>query len=143
MNAIAKESMQRKHLTRLIIVAAWLAILVIAYATLTKVGFVYAMYFRLAPYLRQPEMQTYAHFEHVIAFALLGALFTFAYPKRFLMVCCIVLGGAALLEIAQTLTPDRHGTLIDAVEKIVGGAVGIAFVRSIRHFRRDQKVSAD
>ena len=52
-----------------------------------------------------------------------------AYPKRLLMVCCIVLGGAALLEIAQTLTPDRHGTLIDAVEKIVGGAVGIALVK--------------
>jgi hypothetical protein len=26
-----------------------------------------------------PEMKTYAHFEHIIAFAILGALFGFAY----------------------------------------------------------------
>lgn len=58
----------------------------IAYATLTHVGFViYAIYFKLSPYLMRPEMQTYAHFEHVIAFALLssvslirGARFLFA-----------------------------------------------------------------
>ena len=121
--------MQRKNVTRLMIAAAWAAILIIAYATLTKVGFVYAIYFKLAPFLRQPAMQTYAHFEHVIAFALLGALFTFAYPKHIWLVCSIVLGSAVLLEIAQTLTPDRHGTLIDALEKICGGVVGIVFVR--------------
>ena len=117
--------MNRTTVLKLITATAWVAIIVVAYATLTKVGFVYAIYFKLAPYLRQPEMQTYAHFEHIMAFALLGALFAFAYPKRLLLVCCIVLGGAVLLEIAQTLTPDRHGTLIDALEKIAGGAVGI------------------
>jgi len=127
------------NVTRLIIAAAWAAILVIAYATLTKVGFVYGIYFKLAPYLRQPAMQTYAHFEHVIAFALLGAIFTFAYPKRPLLVCFIVLGGAVLLEVAQTFTPDRHGTLIDALEKIAGGIVGIVLARSIQRFRLDRK----
>ena len=59
----------------------------------------------------RPEIQTYAHFEHIIAFAILGTLFGFAYPRRTLLDCCIVLGAAALLETAQTLTPDRHGTL--------------------------------
>ena len=72
-------------------------------------------------------MQTYAHFEHVIAFALLGALFGFAYPRRLILVCCIVFGAAALLEILQTMTPDRHGTLVDALEKMAGGAAGIIF----------------
>ncbi len=135
--------MQRKNATRLIIAAAWAAILIIAYATLTKVGFVYGIYFKLAPLLRQPEMQTYAHFEHVIAFALLGALFTFAYPKRLWLVCCIVLGGAVLLEIAQTLTPDRHGTLIDALEKIAGGVLGIVLVRLIQRCARQRTTIAD
>ena len=116
--------MYRNHVTKLIRIAAWVAILAIAYATLTRVGFVYAIYFKLAPLLRGPAMHTFAHYEHVIAFALVGALFAFAYPKRLLLICGIVLGGAALLEIAQTLTPDRHGTLIDAVEKIAGGAAG-------------------
>lgn len=135
--------MQRKNVTRLIVAAAWAAILIVAYATLTKVGFVYGIYFKLAPMLRQPEMQTYAHFEHVIAFALLGALFSFAYPNRFLLVCFIVLGGAVLLEIAQTLTPDRHGTLIDAMEKIAGGAIGILAARAIRHFWLNKQTTSD
>jgi VanZ family protein len=62
------------------------------------------------------------------------------YPRRTLLVCCIVLGAAALLEIAQTLTPDRHGTLIDALETIAGGTVGIVIVRTIQHKR---EISAD
>ena len=135
--------MQRKNFARLIIAAAWAAILIIAYATLTKVGFVYAIYFKLAPLLRQPAMQTYAHFEHIIAFALLGGLFTFAYPKRPFLVCCIVFGGAALLEFAQMLTPDRHGTLIDALEKVAGGAVGILLVRFAQNFWRRRETRAD
>ena len=135
--------MQRKNFARLIIAAAWAAILIIAYATLTKVGFVYAIYFKLAPLLRQPAMQTYAHFEHIIAFALLGGLFTFAYPKRPFLVCCIVFGGAVLLEFAQMLTPDRHGTLIDALEKVAGGAVGILLVRFAQNFWRRRETRAD
>jgi hypothetical protein len=47
------------------------------------------------------------------------------------------------LEIAQTLTPDRHGTLTDALEKIAGGAAGILFVRAILHFRQERKISTD
>lgn len=112
--------------------AAWIAVITIAYATLTHVGFVYAIYFKLAPYLMRPTMQTYAHFEHVIAFAFLGALFDFAYPRRPLLVCVIVFGAAALLEIVQTITPDRHGTLIDALEKMAGGAAGIILARTAR-----------
>lgn len=125
----------KKRTTRLAIVAAWVAVIAIAYATLTHVGFVYAIYFKLAPYLMGPAMQTYAHFEHVIAFACLGALFGFAYPKRQILVCVIVFGTAALLEIMQTMTPDRHGTWIDALEKMAGGAVGIAMARTAERLR--------
>lgn len=136
------DGMQRTNVKRLVTAAAWAAILAIAYATLTKVGFVYAIYFKLSPYLMRPQMQTYAHFEHIIAFAILGTLFGLAYPRRTLLVCCIVLGAAALLEIAQTLTPDRHGTLVDALEKIAGGAVGILFVRTIQNWQQ-RETSAD
>jgi hypothetical protein len=130
----------KERTTWLAIAAAWIAVLAIAYATLTHVGFVYAIYFKLSPFLMRPEMQTYAHFEHVIAFAFLGALFGFAYPRRLILVCCIVFGAAALLEILQTTTPDRHGTLIDALEKMAGGAAGIALARGIVQLRyRDRK----
>jgi len=78
----------------------------------------------------RPAMRTYAHFEHVIAFALLGALFSFAYPRRPILVFGIVFGAAVFLEILQTMTPDRHGTLVDALEKMAGGAVGIMIMRT-------------
>jgi VanZ family protein len=133
----------KRRITRLAMAAAWIAVIAIAYATLTHVGFVYAIYFKLSPFVMRPAMQTYAHFEHVIAFAILGALFGFAYPGRLILVCCVVFGAAALLEILQTMTPDRHGTLVDALEKIAGGAVGITLARAIQHFRRNGKISAD
>jgi hypothetical protein len=125
-----------RGLARLVGATAWIAIALIAYATLTHVGFVYAIYFRLAPFLMQPAMQTYAHFEHAAAFAVLGALFCFAYPRHLLLVCCIVLGAAALLEILQTTTPDRHGTWVDALEKMAGGAAGIAVAKGSIQWRR-------
>jgi VanZ family protein len=101
----------------------------VAYATLTHVGFVYSIYFKLAPFLHA-NMTTYAHFEHVIAFAFFGALFYFAYPKRIIFVFGVVVITAVTLEYLQTLTPDRHGTLIDAGEKIIGGALGILAARA-------------
>jgi hypothetical protein len=125
--------MSRTTFIRLVTAAAWASIALIAYATLTRAGFIYAIYFKLSPFFMRPEMQTFAHFEHVIAFALLGAFFGLAYPKRIFFVCCIVLGAAGLLEILQTLTPDRHGTWIDALEKMAGGAAGILCVNFIQH----------
>ncbi|WKA30609.1 VanZ family protein [Bradyrhizobium roseum] len=125
----------KRRPNRIAVVAAWVAVIAIAYATLTHVGFVYAIYFKLAPYLMRPAMQTYAHFEHIIAFAFLGALFGIAYPKRPILVCIIVLGAAAMLEIMQTMTPDRHGTWIDALEKMAGGAAGIAIAKAVQWLR--------
>ncbi len=124
-----------RRTVRLVTATAWIAVALIAYATLTHVGFVYAIYFRLAPFLMHPAMQTYAHFEHVLAFAVLGALFGFAYPRHLLLVCCIVLGAAALLEVLQTMTPDRHGTWVDALEKMAGGAAGIALAKGVVQLR--------
>jgi VanZ family protein len=127
-------NMRAKSIQSLVAIGAWAAIMFIAYATLTRAGFVYAIYYKLSPLLLRPEMQTYAHFEHVIAFFVVGALFSFAYPRQTILVCSIVLGGAVLLEILQTLTPDRHGTLVDALEKMAGGAAGIFLARGLRQF---------
>ena len=85
--------MNRKAVARLIMAAAWIAIFAIAYATLARVVFVYSVYYKLAPLLMRPEIKTYVQFMHVVAFAVLGALFTVAYPGRILIVSCIVIGG--------------------------------------------------
>jgi VanZ family protein len=121
---------------KLIIVAAWASVALLAYATRTHVGFVYSIYYKLAPLLMRPAMRYYAHAMHVIAFAIFGALFSFAYPKRIIFACCVVFLSAVILECLQTLTPDRHGTLIDAFEKVVGGALGIFASRAILAFAR-------
>jgi hypothetical protein len=78
---------------KLIIVAAWASIVAIAYATLTDIGFVYSIYYKLSPLLMRPRMRTYDHFEHLIAFAIFGGLFAFAYPRHVIFVwrfyqCC-------------------------------------------------------
>jgi VanZ family protein len=90
----------------------------------------------------QPGMRAYAHFEHVIAFAVFGALFAFAYPRRVILVCCVVFISAVALEYLQTLAPDRHGKLIDAFEKVIGGALGNLAAHGILWFTQARKRSS-
>ena len=100
-------------------VAAWLSLAFIAYAT-------------LSPLNERPEISgLFSHFDHYFGYAVAGALFAFAYPRQSLFVCIIVFGSAILLELAQLLTPDRHARVVDALRKLIGGVLGIAFARLI------------
>jgi VanZ family protein len=98
-------------LHKLLAIAAWACLAFICYATLSPL--------QARPIVASPDL------EHVAAFAVVGSLFCLAHPRRIILVCLIVLGGAVLLEYLQTLTPDRHGTVVDALEKVAGGALGI------------------
>jgi VanZ family protein len=118
--------MPKSTLSRLMLVLAWAALALIAYATLTRVQFVYVIYGRMKPFLLGASAQTWAHIEHIVAFGTAGVLFAVAYPRRPFLACLIVTASAVLFEVLQTLTPDRHGTLIDASEKIVAGCLGVA-----------------
>jgi VanZ family protein len=62
--------------------------------------------------------------EHVGAFAVIGFLFSVTYTRTTL-VCVLVLGSAVILELLQLVVPDRDARVIDAVEKLIGGGVGI------------------
>jgi VanZ family protein len=53
-------------------------------------------------------------------------------------VCLIVIGSAVLLEYAQLLTPDRHGRVDDALEKIAGRAAGIVIGHAVVYFARNK-----
>jgi uncharacterized membrane protein YwaF len=108
---------------KLIALAAWMLLAFIAYATVSPIQY-------------RPTLTTSTSFEHLAAFAVLGALFCVAYPRQIVFVCLIVLGSAVLLEFAQLLTPDRHGRVQDAIEKLAGGAVGILAGRAILYFGR-------
>jgi VanZ family protein len=105
-------------LSKLIGLAAWGLLAFIAYAT-------------ISPIQNRPTWATSTGFEHLSAFAVLGALFTVAYPRQVVLVCLIILVSAVLLEILQLLTPDRHGRISDAIEKMAGGVVGIAVGQAI------------
>jgi VanZ family protein len=62
--------------------------------------------------------------EHVGAFAVIGFLFSVTHTRTTL-VCLLVLGSAVILEFLQLVVPDRDARVIDAVEKLIGGGVGI------------------
>ena len=104
-------------------VAAWAFLAFIVYAT-------------ISPLQDRPTLFSSADLEHIGAFAVLGGLFCLAYPRHTVLVCLIVLGSAALLEMVQLLTPDRHGRLLDAIEKVAGGAIGIIAGRAILYFEQ-------
>jgi hypothetical protein len=64
--------------------------------------------------------------EREAAYALLGLTLAVAFPARMWIVTIAIVVIAGGLELAQHLTPDRHGRLIDAVQKAAGGLVGMA-----------------
>src|SRR6202048_3500200 len=105
---------------KLITVAAWVLLLLafIAYAT-------------ISPIQDRPSLPMPSSFEHLATFAVLGALFCLVYPRHIAFVCLIVFGSAVVLEIMQLLTPDRHGRIQDAIEKMAGGAMGFVAGRVI------------
>jgi VanZ family protein len=111
---------------KLITVAAWVLLAFIAYAT-------------ISPIQDRPTLPMPSGFEHLAAFAVLGALFCLAYPRHIALVCMIVLGSAALLEFMQLLTPDRHGRIQDVIEKMTGGAVGIAASQAVLYFEQARR----
>jgi hypothetical protein len=84
--------------------------------------------FTLTPVAAVPEPSTWA----MMILGFVGVAFMTRRRKR----SGAVRGSAALVEVLQLLTPDRHGRLLDAIEKIVGGAVGIAPGWAILTFKR-------
>jgi VanZ family protein len=103
-------------------VAAWACLVFIVYATLTSLN--------ARPELSRYEPAMVVFLERFGAYALLGVLFCAAYPGRLALVCVLVLGTAVFLEFSQLLTPDRDARIIDAVEKLAGGVVGISIART-------------
>ncbi|MGV7217938.1 VanZ family protein [Bradyrhizobium sp. UFLA05-112] len=102
-------------MTKLCLIAGWLALGIVAFMT-------------LGPVHDRPQVAS-SHLEHFAAFLLLGLVFALAYPNRPIRAVLIVVGSAILLEMLQLLTPDRHGRLMDAMTKVAGAASGIMLAR--------------
>ena len=108
---------------RLVRIAAWSCLCFILYATLSLLR-------------DRPTLLAWPSVERFASFAVLGALFCLAYPRRLSTVLIFTLGIAVLFEALQLLTVDRHAHIIDAVQKIAGGASGIFASRALLHFER-------
>jgi hypothetical protein len=79
------------------------------------------VYATLSPRRDRPTLLISSNVEHLAAFAAFGARLCLAYPRRIPTVLIFVLSSAALLELLQLLTLDRHARTLDAVQKIAGG----------------------
>jgi VanZ family protein len=101
---------------KLVSVTAWACLVFVAFATLSPAY--------LRPRLMETEPALIVILEHFGAFAVMGFLFSVAY-SRTTLVCLLVLGSAIILELLQLVAPDRDARVIDAVEKLIGGGVGI------------------
>jgi VanZ family protein len=99
--------------------AAWACLAFIAYAT-------------LSPPDARPELiangylkALFTVLERFGAYVVLGCLFGLVYPRNLTFVCVLVFGSAVVLELLQNLVPGRDARLLDAAEKLIGGAAGI------------------
>jgi len=109
---------------RLFLIAGWLALGFVVYATLSPI--------EGRPGIAGPQ------FERFAAFALLGLAFVQGYPRHTALVLLLVIGSALGLELLQLLTPDRHGRILDALVKATGGILGIGVGRFVPLLWRDR-----
>jgi VanZ family protein len=108
---------------RLSVIAGWLALAFIVWATLSPI--------EDRPVVAGP------HLEHFAAFALMGLAFVRGYPKHTLLILVVITGCAFTLEALQLLTSDRHGRVLDALVKAAGGVCGIGVGRLVPLLWRD------
>jgi VanZ family protein len=106
---------------KFVAICAWALLVFIASAT-------------ISPFEARPTLSTSPRVEHLAAFAVLGLLFLLAYPRHTILVCVVVLGSALLLELAQLIIPGRHARVVDAIEKMAGGALGVVSGQAILCF---------
>jgi VanZ family protein len=102
--------------------AAWACLIFIIYATLSSSSG--------RPELTTTEPALVVFIERFGAYGLLGFLFWLAYPRRLTLVCMLVLGSTVVLELLQIVIPGRDARVIDALEKLAGGAAGIVISRT-------------
>lgn len=70
--------------------------------------------------------------DRALAFAILGGLFTAAFPRRWLLIALGMIGVASGLELVQLLSETRHARVEDAMVKGGGALAGILVALAIR-----------
>lgn len=106
---------------RFLVLAAWGSLAFICFVSLSPIRF-------------RPDatLEGSAESQRFIAYLILALLFGSAYPSRLIQSLMFVVVVALGLEAMQGLAPDRHGRLIDAMEKVAGAVTGCGAARVIQ-----------
>lgn len=123
MAALSPHTAPMHRIARLL---GWLALASLIFVTVVPIG--------LRPVSGAP-----ISLERLGAFAVLGFLFAFGYPKRPAQVLVLVIIAAAGLEAFQLLEATRHGRMADFLVKAAGGGIGVAIgsgLAALPAFRR-------
>ena len=98
--------------TRLFRIGAWLFLAAIIFVTISPIGL-------------RPRDLVSTNFDRAAAYAVMSALFVFAYPRHLWTVAALVVATAGGVELFQFLSPTRHPHLMDAAVKAAGGMAGL------------------
>jgi VanZ family protein len=91
----------------------------------------------LSPPSLRPSTEVPHDFEHLVAFAIAGALFAVAYPRHRAPITILALAVVAFLELAQIAVPGRHARMIDFLTNFAGIAAGIVIVAGLQQHAAD------
>ena len=72
-----------------------------------------------------------ANVDRFIGFLVLGSFLGLAQPRRFFIVCTVIILGAVFLEYSQSFMRGRHGVLHDFEFKVIGGLLGAGMARAL------------
>ena len=74
--------------------------------------------------------------ERFIALLIVGTLFGFAYPRRTLLIACVVLVGIFMFELLQMIWRSRHASFHDIAYKSAGAVAGLMIGKFVKDVRR-------
>lgn len=100
-------------------ILAWVVLVALVIATLGPVGI-------------RPSLGLPLKVERFLGFAIVAALFTWAYPQRWIAILVLASVLALGLEALQLVVPTRDASPIDAIVKVAGAAAGVLGVCLLR-----------
>ena len=93
----------------------------------------------LGPVGIRPSLDLPLKVERFLGFAVVAALFTWAYPKRWIAILVLASCLAVGLEVLQLVAPGRDASPIDAAVKIMGAIAGTAMVHLLQEWLRRRR----
>jgi VanZ family protein len=92
------------------------------------------VYASIVPPSARPETPLPHYLEHLVAFGILGILFSITYRSRPMIVALAGVAFAIALECAQLWVPGRHARWLDLVMDALGFCIGAGMGRAMSQY---------